>query len=196
MERVSSIQSIKKEDRKNNLFRSSFSSIKWSYPLVIFPSNFQCTSLYYGIFILTAKSSIIRELGKREGWLELMFLFDKQFWKFNMVGILNTVNYYILYMIFKEAFQMNYMTSHLLGFFISMIGSFYLNSYFTYRVKPTLKKFLKFPLTYVVNILVSTLVIYILVQLLSISDNIAPIIATIIAIPFTFVISKIILTKE
>ena len=125
-----------------------------------------------------------------------MFLFDKQFWKFNMVGILNTVNYYILYMIFKEVFKMNYMNAHLLGFFISMIGSFYLNSYFTYRVKPTLKKFLKFPLTYVVNILVSTLAIYILVQLLSISDNIAPIIATIIAIPFTFVISKIILTKE
>ena len=125
-----------------------------------------------------------------------MFLFEKQFWKFNMVGILNTVNYYILYMIFKEVFKMNYMNAHLLGFFISMIGSFYLNSYFTYRVKPTFKKFLKFPLTYVVNILVSTLAIYILVQLLSISDNIAPIIATIIAIPFTFVISKIILTKE
>ena len=125
-----------------------------------------------------------------------MFLFDKQFWKFNVVGILNTINYYILYMIFKEALQLNYMTAHLLGFFISMIGSFYLNSYFTYRIRPTLKKFLKFPLTYVVNILVSTLAIYILVQLLSISDNIAPIIATIIAIPFTFVISKIILTAE
>ena len=125
-----------------------------------------------------------------------MFLFDKQFWKFIVVGILNTINYYILYMIFKEALQLNYMTAHLLGFFISMIGSFYMNSYFTYRIRPTLKKFLKFPLTYVVNILGSTLAIYILVQLLSISDNIAPIIATIIAIPFTFVISKIILTKE
>ena len=125
-----------------------------------------------------------------------MFLFDKQFWKFNVVGILNTINYYILYMIFKEALQLNYMTAHLLGFFISMIGSFYMNSYFTYRIRPNLKKFLKFPLTYVVNILISTLAIYILVQLLSISDNIAPIIATIIAIPFTFVISKIILTKE
>ena len=133
---------------------------------------------------------------KKRGLVKFMFLFDKQFWKFNMVGIINTINYYILYMIFKEVLQMNYMTAHLLGFFISMIGSFYLNSYFTYQIKPTIKKFLKFPLTYVVNILVSTLAIYILVQLLSINDNIAPIIATIIAIPFTFVISKIILTKE
>lgn len=113
-----------------------------------------------------------------------------------MVGIVNTINYYILYLLFKEVFQMNYMTAHLLGFFISMIGSFYLNSYFTYRTKPTLKKFLQFPLTYVVNILVSTLAIYILVQLLSIHDNIAPIIATIIAIPFTFLLSKMILAKD
>ncbi|OCA90149.1 GtrA family protein [Pradoshia sp. D12] len=125
-----------------------------------------------------------------------MILFEKEFWKFNMVGIVNTINYYILYLLFKEVFQMNYMTAHLLGFFISMIGSFYLNSYFTYRTKPTLKKFLQFPLTYVVNILVSTLAIYILVQLLSIHDNIAPIIATIIAIPFTFLLSKMILAKD
>ncbi len=125
-----------------------------------------------------------------------MILFEKEFWKFNIVGIVNTINYYILYLLFKEVFQMNYMTAHLLGFFISMIGSFYLNSYFTYRTKPTLKKFLQFPLTYVVNILVSTLAIYILVQLLSIHDNIAPIIATIIAIPFTFLLSKMILAKD
>ena len=126
----------------------------------------------------------------------MKMLFDKQFWKFNLVGIINTINYYILYMIFIKAFQMNYMNAHLLGFFISMIGSFYLNSYFTYQTKPTLKKFLQFPLTYVVNIVVSTLAIYTLVQLLAVHKNIAPIVATIIAIPFTFFISKIILNKE
>ena len=96
----------------------------------------------------------------------------------------------------KDGFKLNYMTAHLLGFFISMIGSFYLNSYFTYQTKPTLKKFFQFPLTYVVNITVSTLVIYILVQLFSMKENIAPIIATVIAIPFSFLISKMILTKD
>ncbi len=126
----------------------------------------------------------------------MMILFEKEFWKFNLVGIVNTINYYILYLIFKDVLQMNYMIAHVLGFLISMIGSFYLNSYFTYRTKPTLKKFLQFPLTYVVNITVSTLAIYFLVQLLSIHENIAPIIATVIAIPFTFLISKMILTKE
>lgn len=123
-------------------------------------------------------------------------LLDKQFWKFNIVGIVNTINYYILYMIFIKVFQMNYMNAHLLSFFISMVGSFYLNSYFTYQTKPTLKKFLQFPLTYVVNIFVSTLAIYTLVQLLSVHENIAPIMATIIAIPFTFFLSRLILTRS
>ena len=123
-------------------------------------------------------------------------LLDKQFWKFNIVGIVNTINYYILYMIFIKVFLMNYMYAHLLGFLISMIGSFYLNTYFTYQTRPTLKKFLKFPLTYVVNILISTLAIYTLVQLLSVHENMAPIMATIIAIPFTFFLSRLILNKE
>ena len=121
---------------------------------------------------------------------------DRQFWKFNMVGIINTMNYYILYMIMIKALQINYLYAHVLSFLISMIGSFYLNSYFTYQTRPTLKKFLQFPLTYVINMIVSTLTIYTLVQFLSVTKNIAPIIATIIAIPFTFFVSKMILTKE
>lgn len=125
-----------------------------------------------------------------------MFFLRIDFWKFIIVGFLNTFNYYILYLLFKNLLQMNYISAHLTGFIISMIGSFFMNSYFTYRTKPTLKKFLQFPLTYVVNITISTAVIYILVQWINLNDNLAPIIASIVAIPFTFLISKKVLTSE
>lgn len=88
------------------------------------------------------------------------------------------------------------MAAHIISFLISMVGSFYLNSYFTYKTKPTLKKFLQFPLTYVVNIGISTIALWVFVNLLSLDKNLSPLLSTVLAIPFTFAVSKIILTKE
>ena len=124
-----------------------------------------------------------------------MFLLTAQFWRFVIVGFINTFNYYVLYLFFHNIFHLHYMAAHIVSFLISMVGSFYLNSYFTYKTKPTLKKFLQFPLTYVVNITVSSTAIYILVDLMKLDENISPLLASVLAIPFTFAISKIILTK-
>lgn len=113
--------------------------------------------------------------------------------RFIIVGFMNTGNYYILYLLFLHVFKWNYMLSHILAFLISMVGSFFLNSYFTYKTKPTWKKFMQFPLTYVVNISVTTASIYILVDVLKLNETISPLLASVIAIPFTFFISKKIL---
>lgn len=125
-----------------------------------------------------------------------MFIFSKQFWRFVVVGFTNTFNYYVLYLFFNHLLNMPYLGAHILAFLISMIGSFYLNSYFTYKTRPTLKKFLQFPLTYVVNFVVTTSGVYILVDILKLDENISPLLASVIAIPFTFIISKMILLKE
>lgn len=125
-----------------------------------------------------------------------MFIFSKQFWRFVVVGFTNTFNYYVLYLFFNHLLNMPYLGAHILAFLISMIGSFYLNSYFTYKTRPTLKKFLQFPLTYVVNFVVTTSGVFILVDILKLDENISPLLASVIAIPFTFIISKMILLKE
>lgn len=88
------------------------------------------------------------------------------------------------------------MAAHILGFAISMVGSFFLNSYFTYKSRPTLKKFLQFPLTYIVNITVTTLALYVLTDLLKLDGLITPLLASGIAIPFTFLISRKILVDN
>lgn len=125
-----------------------------------------------------------------------MFVFSAQFWRFVIVGFINTFNYYILYLFFHNLLSLPYMAAHILSFLISMLGSFYLNSYFTYKTKPTLKKFLQFPLTYIVNITVSSSALYILVKLMGMNETISPLMASVLAIPFTFIISKVILTRE
>lgn len=113
--------------------------------------------------------------------------------KFVIVGGINTLNYYIVYLLLLKLLGVNYLVSHITGFIMSFIISYYLNCYFVYRVKPTLKKFLSFPLTQVVNMGMQTLLLYIFVQWFHFPSEIAPFVGLIITIPVTFILSKWIL---
>ena len=113
--------------------------------------------------------------------------------KFIIVGGINTLNYYIVYLILLKLIDLNYLVSHVSGFMVSFIISYYLNCHFVYKVKPTWRKFIQFPLTQVVNMGMQTLLLYIFVQWFHISSVIAPFSGLIITIPITFVLSKYIL---
>lgn len=113
--------------------------------------------------------------------------------KFVIVGGINTLNYYIVYLLLLKLLGVNYLVSHITGFIVSFIISYYLNCYFVYKVKPTLKKFLSFPLTQLVNMGMQTLLLYIFVQWLHFPSEIAPFAGLIITIPVTFILSKWIL---
>lgn len=115
--------------------------------------------------------------------------------KFIIVGVLNTLHYYGWYLLFSHVAQWHYLPSHWLAFVISMIGSFYLNAYFTYNTKPTWRKFFQFPLTYVVQVIISTTVLYILSEYFGIDDRISALFASVASIPFTFVLSRKILKR-
>lgn len=123
-------------------------------------------------------------------------LLKQETFKFIIVGVINTIHYYGWYLFFTSFLSFHYLIGHWLGFLISMVGSFYLNTYFTYKTKPSWRKFFQFPLTYVVNISVSTSALFILREWLNFNNNLAPLIATSFAIPFTFIISRKILTAE
>lgn len=116
------------------------------------------------------------------------------FIRFAVVGVINTINYYAIYLLLMYL-DIVYLISHSAAFIISMIGSYFLNCYFTYKTKPTLKKFLQFPLTYVVNYTVSTSSLFIFVDLFKMNEFIAPFISMLLPIPFTYLTSKWILTK-
>jgi putative flippase GtrA len=113
--------------------------------------------------------------------------------RFCLVGVVNTGTYYGLYLLFLHWFGLVYLLSHISAFVLSMIGSYFMNTYFTYRTKPSWKKFFQFPLTYLVNITVTTAGVYIFVDLLQMDENISPLLASILAIPFTYMVSKKIL---
>ncbi|USK86938.1 GtrA family protein [Peribacillus asahii] len=124
-----------------------------------------------------------------------MKVIGREFIKFIVVGIINTFNYYIVYLFLHAILETDYMMAHIVGFITSLVISFFLNSYFTFKVKPTLDKFLKFPLTQLVNIALSSLFLYVFVKHIRINSTIAPVLSIFITVPLTFVITRKILKK-
>lgn len=113
--------------------------------------------------------------------------------KFIIVGGINTLNYYVVYLLLLKLLHIEYMISHITGFIVAFVISYYLNCYFVYRVKPTWRKFVSFPITQIVNISLQTVLLYVFVSWLNLPAEIAPFAGLIITIPITFILSKWIL---
>lgn len=122
-------------------------------------------------------------------------LISPAFIRFVIVGVLNTGVYYIVYLLLLSC-HISYMISHLCGFLSAFIFSYFLNCYFVYRVKPSIKTFLQFPLTQVVNMGLQTLLLYFFVDLFHWNKELAPFPALIITVPVTYLLSKKILTRN
>ena len=131
-------------------------------------------------------------------WMSTMSFnaLNTEFTRFIVVGVINTMTYYSIYLVLHNLFSMPYLLAHIVGFLISLNVSFFLNCYVTYRIKPTLKKYLYFPLTQVVNMSVSTVLIFVFVEFLNINSNIAPFAAVLFTIPITFIVSSKILKDK
>ncbi|SCT20343.1 Putative sugar translocase in surface polysaccharides biosynthesis [Staphylococcus aureus] len=113
--------------------------------------------------------------------------------KFIIVGGINTLNYYVVYLLLLKLLHIEYMISHITGFIVAFVISYYLNCYFVYRVKPTWRKFISFPITQIVNVSLQTVLLYVFVSSLNLPAEIAPFAGLIITIPITFILSKWIL---
>ncbi|CAC5449510.1 TPA: flippase GtxA [Staphylococcus aureus] len=113
--------------------------------------------------------------------------------KFIIVGGINTLNYYVVYLLLLKLLHIEYMISHITGFIVVFVISYYLNCYFVYRVKPTWRKFISFPITQLVNVSLQTVLLYVFVSWLNLPAEIAPFAGLVITIPITFILSKWIL---
>lgn len=113
--------------------------------------------------------------------------------KFIIVGGINTLNYYVVYLLLLKLLHIEYMISHITGFIVAFVISYYLNCYFVYRVKPTWRKFISFPITQLGNVSLQTVLLYVFVSWLNLPAEIAPFAGLVITIPITFILSKWIL---
>lgn len=118
--------------------------------------------------------------------------FCKQFIKFGLVGVSNTLLslaiYYILVLI-----NVNYILANIIAFIISVLNAYYWNNKYVFKdsAQTKYKKLIKVYLSYGITFLLSTFLLYIMVDCISISKYIAPIINLIITIPLNFLLNKL-----
>lgn len=122
---------------------------------------------------------------------EQVFKLVKQFIKFGIVGLSNTLislaTYYILIY-----FGINYIVANTVGFVISVLNAYYWNSKFVFKknyeanLKPLVKTFMAYGTTF----LLSTILLVVMVDYLKISNIIAPVLNLIITIPLNFILNK------
>jgi putative flippase GtrA len=103
--------------------------------------------------------------------------------RFALVGAINTGVYWVSYLLLNLALA--YAAAHVLAFVVGTMGSFFLNCRFTYRVTPTLKRLVRFPLTTLANFVCTTVGLLVLVDLMRVDERVAPLLASAAAIPVT-----------
>ena len=118
-----------------------------------------------------------------------------EFLKYAIVGCINTADYYLSYLIFMDIFKFSYKISFIMGYVVSIVGSYFLNTYFTYKQKPSVKKFLIFPLTYIPNFIIQYVGMILLVDRINMSRKVAPVITALVATPITFFVTKYVIKK-
>ncbi len=112
--------------------------------------------------------------------------------RFAAIGAINTAIYYALYLVLRTIAP--YLVAHVCAFLLAMVGSYFLNCYFTFKTTPSWRSFFLFPLSNAVNLLVSTVGLYVLVRHAGMDERLAAIPAAVLAIPFTFLIAQFALT--
>ncbi|MFB7212859.1 glycosyltransferase [Streptomyces sp. NPDC056255] len=112
----------------------------------------------------------------------------RQFIEFGLIGIINTAVYLAVYASLNV--WIPYLIAHVIGYAVSVVGSFLLNSCITCRTKPTWHAFVRYPVSSVVNLVLTGILLYLGVSGLGMDKNIAAVAAGILATPFSFLLAR------
>ena len=114
-----------------------------------------------------------------------------QFVIFMLLGIVNTAVSVGTATLIAEHSRSNF----IFGYIVSIITSFFLNCHFTFHQRPTLKKFLKFPISYIPNFIFQYLMVFIFTAL-NLNSTLAYICAAILGTPLTFAAMKLMVFRR
>ena len=118
----------------------------------------------------------------------------RQATRFGLVGLVNTATYLAVYLVLH--LWVPYFVAHLLAYAVGIVVSFFLNSWYTYRTVPTVRKFLLYPLTQLTSLVLTTVGVTVLVEVVHMDERVAPFVAVALALPVTFLVSRRILTGD
>lgn len=112
----------------------------------------------------------------------------RQFGSFVLIGCVNTAVYLGIYASLNR--WIPYLTAHVIGYAVSIVCSFLLNSCITIRTRPTWHAFVRYPLSSLVNLVASGALLYGAVSGLGMDKNLAALAAGVIVTPISFLLAR------
>lgn len=119
----------------------------------------------------------------------IKMIFSREFISFGFIGVINTVNNVLFSYCYSLFADVN--LSFAAGYASSLVISYFLNTFITFREKPGFVKFLKFASSYIPNFIIQNVILFVIYNLLGLDKLIAYILAGIIGVPVTFVMMRL-----
>ena len=120
--------------------------------------------------------------------------FNKEFILFIIIGVINTFNGVIFSYIYSSFLNEN--VAFVVGYISSLVISYILNSYVTFKEKLEFKKLIKFAISYIPNFIIQNIIVLIVFNMMGFDKLIAYALAAIIGVPVTFICMKFFAFKE
>ena len=117
-----------------------------------------------------------------------------EFFRFLLVGAVNTVSSYLLYLLLLIVLP--YLLAYSLAYCAGIVFSYFLNVRFVFRRRASLSGFFAFPLVYVIQYGLGVLVLWLLVDQAGLSPAWAMVGVIVATIPVTFLASRFILNRK
>ncbi len=117
-----------------------------------------------------------------------MRYFNYEVIRFIVAGACNTVFTYVIYLVALKLF--GYITAFTISFLSGIVFAFIIYSLFVFRTKISWKKFIQYPLIYLIQYLLGIGLLIIFVELCGLAKDIAPLVNVLILTPFTFFINR------
>lgn len=117
----------------------------------------------------------------------------RQFIKFGLVGVSNTLISLAIYYLFIWINPDMYLIGNTIGFFVSVLNAYYWSNKYVFekKEKGNLKPLVRTFISYGTTFLLSTFLLYFWVNNVGIDKTIAPIINLLITIPLNFLLNKL-----
>lgn len=126
----------------------------------------------------------------------MMLITKERFWeifRFGVVGTTAMLIHYGIYYVLLPYMDMN--IAYSIGYFLSFLCNFLMSSYFTFKVKPSFKRFFRFTCSHGINYFVY-LGLFNFFYWIGVSKELAPLPVYLIAVPISFLLVRFALKKK
>lgn len=119
---------------------------------------------------------------------------SRQFLSFVAIGVVNTIICTVFSYVYSLFAEPN--LSFALGYATSLVISYFMNSFITFKSALSWIKFVKFVISYIPNFIIQQTVVTLCLQVFGVHKLIAYVLAAVIGVPVTFIIMKIFAFKR